>query len=130
MSGTTAGFFAALQVRGHEPLLERMDRVFRFELDKDGHTEYWMLTVRRGELRVTREKRDADCVIATLRDTFDRIVRGETKPLAAWLRNEIAVEGQLFPLIMLERLLPAPPGAHDPRQLARSLVPVGKQPRA
>ncbi len=125
MSDATAGFFGALQQRGHEPLLERMDRVFRFELDEDGRSERWVLTVRRGDLYVTRDKRDADCVLTTSRETFDRVVRGETRPLAAWLRNDIAVEGQLYPLLMLGRLLPMPPGAHDPRELARTLIPVG-----
>jgi hypothetical protein len=122
LSNPTDEFFAGLSRRGYEPLLQRMDRVLRFDLSEDGQTVHWLLTVRRGELVVSQGEGGADCVITTSRKTFDRIARGETKALAAWLRNLIAVEGQLYPLIMLERLLPGPPGAHDPRAIATSLL--------
>ena len=66
-----------------------------------------------------REEREADCVIHAEEAYFDRIACGEVKPLTAWLRNEIAVDGRFQFLVMLERVLPGPPGAHDPRALAQ-----------
>lgn len=122
MPSPTDEFFAALRERGHEPLLERVDQTVRVDMREDGHTEHWRLTVRHGDLRVSQDHGDADCVITTTRDVFDRIASGRTKPLPAWLRNDIVIEGRLYPLLVLERLLPAPPGSHDPRALAESMI--------
>ncbi len=129
MPNATMIFFAGLSRLGHEPLLERMNTELRFDLHEDGReTQYWRLGIRRGYLSVSHGQEDADCVITATRPTFDRIARGETKPLAAWLRNQIAVEGRLQPLIMLERLLPGPPGAHDPRALADVIIESAQRP--
>jgi putative sterol carrier protein len=114
----TEEFFADLGQRGHEPLLERTDQTVRIDLREDGQTEHWRLMVRHGDLRVSRDPEHAECVITTTRDVFDQVVTGRTKPLAAWLRNQITVEGRLQALLTLERLLPSRPGAHDPRTLA------------
>jgi hypothetical protein len=130
VASPTAEFFDGLSRRGHEPLLERMDGVVRFELSADGRTEQWTLHIRRGNLVVSRDGGDADCVLKTTLRSFDRIARGETKPLAAWLRNQIAVEGRLYPLIMLERLVPGPPGAHHPRGYAAGLLASSLRGRA
>jgi hypothetical protein len=43
------------------------------------------------------------------------MARGEAKPLAAWLRNDIIAEGRFRFVVLLERLFPAPPGARHPR---------------
>jgi putative sterol carrier protein len=118
----TEEFFADLGRRGHEPLLARTDETVRVDLREDGKTEHWRLVVHHGDLRVTRDQGEADCVITTTRDVFDQVVTGRTKPVAAWLRNQIAVEGRLSSMLMLERLLPSPPGAHDPRALAAAMV--------
>ena len=129
MPSSTMEFFAAMNRRGHEPLLERMNTDLRFDLSEDGRdTQHWRLSIRWGDLSVSRGPEDADCVITADRVTFDRIARGETKPLAAWLRNQIAVEGRLQPLIMLERLLPGPPGAHDPRAVAEVVIQTAQRP--
>ena len=126
---STTEFFAAMERRGHDPLLERMNFDLRFDLSEDGRdTQQWHLTIRRGDLGVSCGPEDADCVITADRATFDRIARGETKPLAAWLRNQIAVEGRLQPLIVLERLLPGPPGSHDPRALAEIAIATAQRP--
>jgi hypothetical protein len=129
MPNATMEFFAGLSRRGHEPLLERMNIELRFDLYEDGsEPQHWRLGIRRGYLRVSHGGGDADCVITAARPTFDRIARGETKPLAAWLRNQIAVEGRLQPLIMLERLLPGPPGSHDPRAVAEVIIESAQRP--
>jgi hypothetical protein len=129
MPNSTMEFFAEMGRRGHEPLLEWLNVELRFDLFEDGHDlRQWRLSIRRGHLGVTEGPGKADCVITAARPTFDRIARGETKPLAAWLRNQIAVEGRLQPLIMLERLLPGPPGAHDPRALAEVIMGTAQRP--
>jgi hypothetical protein len=137
----TAEFFDGLARRRHEPLLERMNTLVRFDLGEGEQRERWTLAVRRGDLAVAegdvdpagrpelREADRPDCVITTSRATFDQIAGGRTKPLSAWLRNQIAVEGRLQPLIMLERLLPGPPDAHDPRAVVASRLAEDRRPR-
>lgn len=122
VSSPTEEFFADLSQRGHEPLLERTEQTVRLDLREDGRTEHWRLMVRYGSVRVSRDQADAECVITATRDVFDQVVTGRTKPLAAWLRNEMTVEGRLYALLMLERLLPSRPGAHDPRALAAPMM--------
>ena len=132
MPSSTMEFFDAMGRRGHEPLLERMNTDLRFDLSDDGwpETRPWRLSIRWGDLCVSRGSEDAECVITAERAVFDRIARGETKPLTAWLRNQIAVEGRLQPLIIFERLLPGPPGAHDPRALAEVAIEAAQWPRS
>lgn len=142
MPDPTAQFFDDLARRGHEPLLERLSSVVRFDLGDDAGREHWTLAVRRGDLAVaqgdvdparrpeTRNMDHPDCVITTSRATFDRIAGGRTKPMTAWLRNQIAVEGQLRPLIMLERLLPGPPDARDPRAIVATRLAEDRRPRS
>jgi hypothetical protein len=137
----TAEFFDGLARRRHEPLLERMSYVLRFDLGDGERREHWTLAVRRGDLAVARGDFDParrpdmqgadqpDCVITASRATFDRIAGGETKPVTAWLRNQIAVEGRLQPLIMLERLLPGPPDAHDPRAIVATRLAQDRRPK-
>ena len=131
MRNSTTEFFAEMGRRGHEPLLERMNTELRFDLSEDGRdTQHWRLSIQHGRLSVSQGTGEAECVITATRPAFDRIVRGETKPVTAWIRNEIAVEGRLQPLIMLDRLLPGPRGAHDPRALAEVTIGSAQRPRS
>lgn len=58
-------------------------------------------------------------MISTQLQFFDKVTRGEANPIAALLRNEITVQGNLLLFHYFQRLLPGPPGAHDPRELVR-----------
>jgi hypothetical protein len=72
-----------------------------------------------GDVQVSREKREADCVIRTDRALFDRFVTGEAHLYTAWVRNELRAEGDVRLGRLFERVLPGPPGAHHPRMFAR-----------
>lgn len=119
MPDSTNEFFNGLGRRGHEPLLSTVSGTVRFDLERDQQTDHWFLNIQKGNIEVSREQREADCVIHAEEACFDGIARGEVKPLTAWLRNEVAVDGRFQFLVLLERILPSPPGAHDPRVLAR-----------
>jgi putative sterol carrier protein len=118
MPDPTADFFDELGLRGHELLLKKVSGTMRFDLSHDQQTDHWLLAIAQGDIRVSKEDRDADCVITGEKALFDRIAQGDATPLTAWLRNQIAVEGRLQLLILLERLLPGPPSACDPRTAA------------
>ena len=117
MSDPIEAFFAQLARRAPERLLRRTAGMIRFDLEEDGSLDVWHLTISHGRIAVERRAREADTVIRTRRDFFLQMARGEAKPLAAWLRNDLTAEGHFRFVVLLERLFPAPPGARHPRAL-------------
>lgn len=118
MPDPTAEFFEALTRRGYERTLRKIFGTVRFELAHDRHVDHWHLSVTKGSLRVSRGRYAADTVVYAEKAVFDQLASGATRPLPALLRNDIMVEGKLQMLEMLQRLLPGPPGARDPRAVA------------
>jgi putative sterol carrier protein len=118
MSDPTEEFFDELGRHGHERLLKKSSGSIRFDLAHDGRVDHWFVAIANGDVRVSREERGADMVIHAERAFFERLARGEAKPLSAWLRNDIVADGQFRFILLLERLFPPPPGAHHPRTLA------------
>ncbi|MER5334311.1 SCP2 sterol-binding domain-containing protein [Micromonospora sp. NPDC002717] len=119
MSEATRTFFEALERHGHERLLKKTDGTIRFDLERGREVDHWFVEIRGGAVRVSQQNRDADIAIRSDNDFFDRMARGEAKPLPAWLRNDITFEGQFRLIILLERLFAPPPGARHPRIAAR-----------
>ncbi|WP_405098330.1 SCP2 sterol-binding domain-containing protein [Micromonospora sp. NBC_01412] len=119
MSEETRKFFDALERHGHERLLKKTNGTIRFDLEHDHEIDHWFVEIREGAVRVSQQSSDADTVIRSDNALFDRMARGEVKPLPAWLRNEITTEGELRFLVLLERLFAPPPGARHPRIAAR-----------
>jgi hypothetical protein len=121
MADPTVGLFDQLGRRGHEPLLEHVEGTVRFDLVDGAGVDHWSVAICRGDLTVTRDDRDADCVVRCGRAGFDRVATGEDNAIAMLLRAELVAEGNVLLLVVLERLLPGPPGASDPLATARSL---------
>jgi hypothetical protein len=107
----TSEFFGELKRRGPDPLLGNATGSMRFDLERGGHTDHWLVTVTAGEATVWRANESADCVVRTDRALFDRLARGEANAMAAVLRGELTVEGDLELLMRLQRLFPGPPGS-------------------
>jgi putative sterol carrier protein len=107
-SDSIAEYFAELGRRGHEPLLEKASGSARFDVADGKRTERWLLTIHRGNLRVSRKNAAADCVLHADRSSFERAVAGELNLMAAVLRGEVAVGGDLRLLVLLQRLMPRP----------------------
>ena len=103
-----AEFFNELGNRGHEPLLQRASGSARFDVADGKRTERWLLTIDRGDLRVSRRNAAADCVLRLDRRTFERAVNGELNLMAAALRGTFALGGDPRFLVLLQRLFPRP----------------------
>jgi hypothetical protein len=114
----TGEFFARLARRGHEPLLEGVTGTIRYDLEYEHGIERWFVVITRGDLRVSREEPEADCVVRTRRSLFDRLATGQEPQYTAWARNELRAEGEARLAYLVQRLLPGPPGAHHPRAFA------------
>lgn len=107
-SDSIAEFFTELGNRGHEPLLERASGSARFDVADGKRTERWLLTIDRGDLRVSRRNAAADCVLRVDRPSFERAVNGELNLMAAALRGAFALGGDPRFLVLLQRLFPRP----------------------
>ncbi|MEV0395122.1 SCP2 sterol-binding domain-containing protein [Polymorphospora rubra] len=114
--GATETFFEELAWRETGEVPSHVTGTIRFDLHHDEEVDHWRLTFKRGVMFVSREAGgEPDCTVTTDRAVFDRMTTGETNTPAAVLRNEITFAGQLTLFLYFQRLLPGPPGAHDPR---------------
>lgn len=109
MTDPTSEFFDTLARHGHEPLLEHASGTMRVELKDGRRTERWHITVKRGDLTVSRRNVGADCIVSADRALFDRVVSGHANAMTALLREEMRVEGDVKLLVAFQRLLPGPP---------------------
>jgi putative sterol carrier protein len=107
-SDSITEFFAELGRRGHEPLLEKASGSARFDVADGRRTERWLVTIDKGDLRVSRRNAAADCILRVDRSSFERAVAGKLNLMAAVLRGEVAVGGDPRLLVLLRRLFPQP----------------------
>ncbi|WP_165824585.1 glycogen debranching N-terminal domain-containing protein [Micromonospora globispora] len=120
----TGEFFDRLGRRRHEPRLERVSGTIRFDIAHARRIDHWFVEIEDGDLSVSRDSRDADCVVQIDKAVFDRVVTGETSPVTAWLRNQVTIRGDLTLLRLFERLSPGPTGARDPRHVRTAPAPT------
>ena len=110
MADPTAEFFDELGHRGREPLLTKAKGTARFDIVDGTRTRRWLVSVDRGDIRVSRRNAAADCVVRADKRVFDRAAAGELNFMAAALRGEVVVRGDPRLLVLLQRLFRGPPG--------------------
>jgi putative sterol carrier protein len=108
MSDSTGAFFTELGRQANQPMLRKATGRLRFDLTDGTNEATWLVTMKKGEVSVSRAKGDADCVITTDRPLFDAIVRGEKNAMAAVLRGEINIEGDPELLVLFQRVFAGP----------------------
>ncbi len=115
MSDPTNEFFAELAARSDVPMLRGTSGTLRIDLEHDGRVEHWYVTIRRGDVSVTHDAGEADCVVRTSRELFDRMASGTANATAAALRGLVTPVGDLSLLIQFQRLFPGPPREGETR---------------
>ena len=120
MADPTSDFFEALGGHGNEPLLRKASGTLRFDISDGKRTERWLVALDKGDMSVSRRNLRADCVVSADRALFQRIVSGEANALAALLREEVNVEGDINLLVLFQRLLPGPPRARKRRRTTKT----------
>jgi putative sterol carrier protein len=108
LADSASTFFEELERRGHEPVLEKAQGTLRIDLADGKKSEHWLVAFDKGEISVSRKNTKADCVLRTDRALFGRIVRGEANGVTAVLRGEVAAEGDLELLFLLQRVFATP----------------------
>jgi putative sterol carrier protein len=109
MTDVATQFFAGLEQRDHDPLVEKADGSIRFEVRDNGHVDRWLVTMDRGDLSVSHKGGPAECTVRADKSTFVQIATGELNAFAAALRGKLNVEGDSELLVLFQRLLPDPP---------------------
>ncbi|GAA1640457.1 SCP2 sterol-binding domain-containing protein [Catellatospora bangladeshensis] len=103
----TAEYFTGLAEHGRYPLLRATTGTIRFDLTGNGgRGEHWRVTINRGHVDVSRGEQPADCVVKVDKKLFDGIVTGQVNTMAAMLRGQVDVDGDLHLITMLQRLFP------------------------
>jgi hypothetical protein len=118
MTDATADFFGGLAERGSEPILQNVTGTIRFDLMRGKKAEHWLVTIKKGDVTVSRENVDADSVVRIDKALFDQIASGEANTMASLLRGAVSGEGDLELAIRFERLFPGPPSSSDQRRAA------------
>jgi len=106
MTSPTTTFFEGLSVQRSAPLLRKVQGRIRFDVVDDDQTEYWLLDIDRGDLRISQAAGEADCGVRAERAVLDEIVSGNRNAMAEMLRGGLAVEGDLELLVLVQRLFP------------------------
>jgi putative sterol carrier protein len=114
MVDATMRFFEDLDRRGFEPLLAKTAGSLRVDLHEGAHTTHWLIEIDRGKLQVRQEDREADTVVGASPRIFDELVTGQENAVAALLRGDVTVLGDLLMVLQVERLFPGPPDSRGP----------------
>ena len=108
MIDATTEFFSVLGQRGHEPLLAKVTGTLRFDLVQGERIEHCFVTIRKGNVAISEENTEADCVVRADRSLFDCMVRGEQNAMAAALRGALVFHGNAALLLSFQRLFTGP----------------------
>ena len=108
-TGATEDFFRDLSLRGFEPSLVRAKGTVRVTVTEVSRPASWLVTVNRGAVSVSQGDSPADCEVRGPTTLLDAIVSGTTNALAAYLRGELILDGDLELIALFQRLLPSPP---------------------
>ena len=105
----TATFFERLAKSGHEPLLANASGTLRFELRSGRRTQYWYVTIDKGDIAISNATEEADAVVRCDKALFDRMATGRANVMTAILRGVLETEGDLGLAVSFQRLFPSPP---------------------
>ncbi|MEV4626338.1 SCP2 sterol-binding domain-containing protein [Micromonospora sp. NPDC049523] len=119
MGEVTTSFFHGLGERAPDLLPKRAHGTLRFDLRNGTETEHWFVAMHHGNISVSPDRRDADCVVHVDGELFDRFTTGQANVISAMIRTECVLDGDIPLLMMFRRFFPAAPGAVDPRRMVR-----------
>jgi putative sterol carrier protein len=94
-------FFETLEARADASKTAGMTNSYIFEIEGAGK---WTVKVEEGKVSVSEGGEDADAVITTSGETFEKIVSGEQNPTSAYMTGKLKVKGDMGAAMKLQKL--------------------------
>ena len=98
---TAKEFFEQLPSRADASKTAGMTNSYLFDIEGAGK---WKVNVDNGTVSVTEGGDDADAVITTSEETFQKIVSGEQNPTSAYMTGKLKVKGDMGAAMKLQKL--------------------------
>jgi len=94
-------FFDGLESRADPSKIAGMTNSYLFDIEGAGK---WTVKVEGGNVNVTEGGDDADAVITTSEETFEKIISGEQNPTSAYMTGKLKVKGDMGAAMKLQKL--------------------------
>jgi putative sterol carrier protein len=101
MAETVQEFFQNLESRADPAKTAGMTSSYVFDIDGAGQ---WRVEVDDGKVTVADGAGDADAVISTSKETFEKIIAGEQNPTSAYMTGKLKVKGDMGAAMKLQKL--------------------------
>jgi putative sterol carrier protein len=94
-------FFETLETRVDQSKTAGMTNSYLFDIEGAGR---WTVRVEDGNVNVSEGGEDADAVISTSEETFEKIASGEQNPTSAYMTGKLKVKGDMGAAMKLQKL--------------------------
>jgi putative sterol carrier protein len=98
---TVKDFFDDLETRADASKTAGMTNSYLFDIEGAGK---WTVRVDDGTVSVSEGGENADAVITTTEETFEKIVSGEQNPTSAYMTGKLKVKGDMGAAMKLQKL--------------------------
>jgi len=94
-------FFDTLESRIDQSKTAGMTNSYLFDIEGAG---MWKVDVDDGQVTVTEGEAEADVVISTSDETFEKIASGDQNPTSAYMTGKLKVKGDMGAAMKLQKL--------------------------
>jgi putative sterol carrier protein len=94
-------FFETLETRADASKTAGMTNSYLFDIEGAGK---WTVRVEDGKVSVSEGGEDADAVISTSGETFEKIISGDQNPTSAYMTGKLKVRGDMGAAMKLQKL--------------------------
>jgi putative sterol carrier protein len=101
VSDTINDFFTGLPSRVDAAKTAGMNNSYVFDIEGAGT---WTVKVADGGVTVDEGDAGGDCTISTSADTFEKVVKGEQNPTAAYMSGKLKIKGDMGTAMKLQKL--------------------------
>jgi putative sterol carrier protein len=101
VSDSVTGFFEGLPSRVDAAKTAGMNNSYVFDIEGAG---IWTVKVADGTVTVDEGDTGGDCTISTTAETFEKVVKGEQNPTAAYMSGKLKIKGDMGAAMKLQKL--------------------------
>ena len=101
MSDAVSEFFAGLAARVDPAKTAGMNNSYVFDIEGAGT---WTVKVADGGVTVDEGDTGGDCTISSSAETFEKVVKGEQNPTAAYMSGKLKIKGDMGAAMKLQKL--------------------------